>query len=72
MEKRINTFYEPLTKWVKDVLKEEVDNVNVKLYNEEDPIVVVASDKGYSAHMQNLLKYQSQLSEEERKQQLQG
>lgn len=59
MEKRINTYYESLTKWVKDVLKEDVDAVSVKLYNEDDPIVVVSSDKGYSAHMQNLLKYQS-------------
>lgn len=72
MEKRVSNYYQPLIKWIKEVLKEEVDNVNVKVYNEEDPIIVVASDKGYSAHMQNLLKYQSQLSEEERKMQLQG
>ena len=62
MEKKINAYYEPLTKWVKDLLKDEVENVTLKFYNEEDALVVVASDKGYSAHMQNLLKYQSQLS----------
>lgn len=72
MDKRVEKYYEPLTKWIKDLMKEEVDNVSVKLYNEEDPMVVVAADKGYTAHMQNLLKYQSQLTEEERKQQIQG
>ena len=67
MEKKINSYYEPLTKWATEQLKDEVESVQIKFYNEEDALIVVASDKGYSAHMQNLLKYQSQLSEEERK-----
>ena len=33
-------------------------------------MVVLSTDKGYSANMQNILKYQSQMSEEEKKMQL--
>lgn len=52
LEQKIKSYYEPLTNWTKDILKEEVDNVILKSYNEEDAMVVVASDKGMSAHMQ--------------------
>jgi HSP90 family molecular chaperone len=51
LEQKIKSYYEPLTNWTKDILKEEVDNVILKSYNEEDAMVVVASDKGMSAHM---------------------
>ncbi len=33
-------------------------------------MVILSTDKGYSAHMQNIMKYQSQMSEEEKKMQL--
>ena len=70
IEKKLTQYYEPLTKWIKDILKEDVDSVQVKQHDQENPMVILSTEKGYSAHMQNILKYQSQMSEEERKLQL--
>ncbi len=70
IEKKLTQYYEPLAKWIKDVLKEDVESVQVKQYDQENPMVILSTDKGYSAHMQNIMKYQSQMSEEEKKMQL--
>ena len=51
IEKKLAQYYEPLTKWIKDVFKDEVESVQVKLYDQENPIVILSGDKGYSAHM---------------------
>lgn len=49
--KKIKKMFEPLTRWWKDLLKEEVDDCVVSKKLVGDPCVVVSQDYGQSANM---------------------
>lgn len=51
---------------MKDLLKDEVDNVNINFHNQDDPMVVLAGSSGYSANMEKIIKAQATISKDNR------
>ncbi|KAL8434089.1 hypothetical protein Efla_001561 [Eimeria flavescens] len=57
--KRVNKLYQPLLKWLKDQLGPRVTKVEVSRRLVDAPCAVVASQWGYSAQMEKVMKTQT-------------
>jgi HSP90 family molecular chaperone len=57
--KKLKKLYQPLTSWLQDKFKDQVEKVEVSLKLVEDPIAIVASEHGYSASMEKLARAQA-------------
>eukprot|EP00386_Alphamonas_edax_P015875 GDKI01048509.1.p1 GENE.GDKI01048509.1~~GDKI01048509.1.p1 ORF type:complete len:805 (+),score=415.73 GDKI01048509.1:104-2518(+) len=58
-QKKLKEMYEPLLKWWKEQLGESISKVELSKRLVSDPCTVVASQWGYSAHMEKIMKSQA-------------
>ncbi|CEL93682.1 unnamed protein product [Vitrella brassicaformis CCMP3155] len=58
-DKKLKEMYEPLMKWWKNHLKDKIQKVELSKRLVEDPVAVVASQWGYSAYMEKIMKSQA-------------
>ena len=63
---KLKKYYAPLTKWMKEVLSDFVENVNVSLNVIEHPMIVLATQSGFSANYEKLAKAQASAYKDER------
>lgn len=58
-EKKIRKIFEPLTKWFKTILKDEVETVTISRRLVSEPLVAVASEYGFTANMERIQNAQA-------------
>ena len=63
--KKVTRYYQPLMDWLKNVLSENVQKVNIGI-NIDDPMVILANESGYSAQMEKIAKAQAIAYKDER------
>ena len=62
---KVNRYYQPLTDWLKTLLSEHIQTINLSL-NMDDPMVVLANQGGYSAHMEKIARAQASTYKDKR------
>ncbi len=64
--KKLERYYQPLIDWLSTLLSEEIQKVSLSKNLVNDPMLILATSQGYSAHMENIIKAQTVASNENR------
>ncbi len=63
---KMSKYYKPLTNWLQNLLSDQIESVKISANLTKDPMVVLATEHGYSANFQKIAKAQAVAAKDER------
>ena len=59
LQSKLNIYYQPLIEWIKKLFPDVIDTVRVNSDMQNDPMIILAPEHGYSANFERIVKSQA-------------